>query len=152
MLDEHDLQRLTMLRTVCGALVGGVVLFGVATAVLLMGGIMEPVAPDQAGLLLPLAGIFTVASVLSAPFVESMLRKIDGTTDHDAALARFTGSAIIGFAIREGAALFALVAALITGNVLWGLGLAGLATFGMILAWPGEDALRRHIRGVGSWR
>ena len=52
-------------------------------------------APEMSGLLLPLASVFTVASILSAPFVESMLRKIDHAVDRDAAIARFTGSVIV---------------------------------------------------------
>jgi hypothetical protein len=148
-LDEQARGSLTTLRSVCGALIGGVVACGGVVAFLTLRRSFAPAAPQLAGMLLLLAGVFTVAALLSAPFVEAMLRKLPRGAERREALARFNSSVIVGFAVREGAGLFALAAALVTGQLVWGLGLAGLAVLGMVLAWPGDQRLREYLTRNG---
>lgn len=149
MLNEAARRALLNVRVLFGALTGGIVVFGGVVIYLLgSGGYVPPVA-TAGSYLVPLAGVFAVAALLSAPFIERMLRQIpDGATDQEA-LSRFQTSSIIGFAIREAAALFALMTSLITGRLQWGLGLAGVAVLGMLLALPGESRLRAFL---DEWR
>ena len=150
MLDEEPRQALTMLRVVCGALMAGIALLGMVVAYLVAGTGFELAGGEVPGILLPLAGLLTLGSLLSAPFAEGILSKVPPGTPRDVAMQRFQGAVIVGFALREGAGLFALVAGLLAGNLVWGLGLAGLALLGMLLAWPSEEKVRAQLKAVGG--
>jgi hypothetical protein len=54
---------------------------------------------------------------------------------------------LVGFSLREGAALFALVGAQLTGKVVGAIAIVGWAIIAMILAWPRAEQL--HGGGPG---
>lgn len=51
-------------------------------------------------------------------------------------LASFRVATIVGFALRESAAIMGLVITFLTGDVRWCLGLGALAMASMLFAWP----------------
>ncbi len=152
MLEEDAKRALLSVRVLGVALMGGIVVFAVVVAFLLTRPDYTPAAARAAGQLLPLAGFLTVASLFSAPFMENTIRRIPDGSSREQALSRFQTAAIVGFGVREGAALFALMVSLLTGQLNWGLGLAGLALLGMILAIPGETAVREYLKNAGRRR
>lgn len=152
MLDETAKRTLLSVRVVCGALMAGVFLYGVIVALLVAGGLFAPPAAEAASALLPLSGLLTVASLLSAPFIENMVRRLPDRAARRDVLNRFQTASIVGFAVREAAALFALTASLITGRLIWGLGLAGLVLLGMVLALPGAPRLEEYLKDAGRQR
>jgi hypothetical protein len=48
----------------------------------------------------------------------------------------------VGFALREGAALIALVGVLLTGQQAGGFAMVGLVLVAMFFAWPRVDQIR----------
>ena len=149
MLDEAEKAAVSATRKVCLALVAGVVTFGVVVAVIALTGTIRAPAEALRGVLVPLAGIFALASLASAPFLESVLRKLPAGAERSDSVARYTHATIVGFAVREAAALFALVVALVTGELPWTLGITALVLYGMLAALPSEEKLRRHLVRTG---
>jgi F0F1-type ATP synthase membrane subunit c/vacuolar-type H+-ATPase subunit K len=145
MPDEKDREALRTLRLVCVALMAGVVVLGVVVAALLLGG-LEPLAPGLEGLLLPVTGGYALLSLVAAPLLESALRRVPAGADRAQAMGRFSTAVIVGMALREGAALLAVVAALLTGDLAWGLGLATVVLLAMALALPTDRKLQDSLR------
>jgi hypothetical protein len=139
-----DDEALRILRIVCAALMGGVVVLGVVVAVLSSSG-FEPVAPGIEGLLLPVTAGYVLLSLVVAPLLESALKKVPAGADRAEATVRFGNAVIVGMALREGAALLAVVVALLTGDLAWGLGLAAVVLLAMMLALPSERKLRDFL-------
>jgi F0F1-type ATP synthase membrane subunit c/vacuolar-type H+-ATPase subunit K len=136
MPDEKDREALRTLRLVCVALMAGVVVLGVVVAALLLGG----------RLLLPVTGGYALLSLVAAPLLESALRRVPAGADRAQAMGRFSTAVIVGMALREGAALLAVVAALLTGDLAWGLGLATVVLLAMALALPTDRKLQDSLR------
>lgn len=133
------------LRLVCAALMGGVVVLGGVVTVLFSSG-FEPLAPGIEGLLLPVAAGYVLLSLVAAPLVESTLRKMPAEAAPAEAMTRFSNAVIVGMALREGAGLLAVVVALLTGDLAWGLGLAAVVLLAMTLALPSERKLQDFLR------
>lgn len=147
MSSEKDRRALRSVRVVCVALMGGVVVLGAVVTVLLASG-FEPLAPGIKGLLLPVTAGYVLLSLVAAPLLESALRKVPASADRAEALGRFSTAVIVGMALREGAALLAVVAGLLTGDLAWGLGLAAVVLLAMVLALPSDRKLQDSLRST----
>lgn len=139
-----DGESLRMLRFLSAALMGGVVVLGVVVTVLFLSG-FGPVSPGIEGLLLPVTTGYVLLSLVVAPLLESVLKRVPADADRAQAMARFSNAVIVGMALREGAALVAVVGALLTGDLAWGLGLAAVVLLAMTLALPSKSKLEDYL-------
>ena len=93
---------------------------------------------------LPLALVEALLTALgSAPLLSRLVMRGSGATaeeDPEHLLNRYQTSVIVGFAVRESAAVFGLVATFLTGNMLWVAVLGAAAVCAMLAAWPRKQA------------
>ncbi len=97
---------------------------------------------------MPITAGYVLLSLVAAPLLESAMRKAPSGADPAEAVGRFTHGVIVGMALREGAALLAIVVALLTGDLAWGLGLAAVVVLAMLLALPRERKLEDYLETV----
>lgn len=138
-------QHLRTLYMICGAILSGVVLFGVVVFVLLRSGAMGSTeqVPDSVGLILNLAGL---SVLVVAHFLPRTIPRPAKDASLEAAFAWHKKTVIIATALREGAAFMALVGVLLTGSWPPGIGVAGLAVLTILLGWPREAQIQEHLR------
>lgn len=94
-----------------------------------------------------LAGI-GVALLLVAPLLEARIKAAGAGKAPDRSLAAFRTATVVGFALREAAAVFGLVIAVTTGDPLWCYVLSAAALVAMAGAWPSQSRLERFARGA----
>ncbi len=148
-LDYLIEQRLRFMGIICAALVGSVFIYAAIAWLLLAQG---EIGPADGGSQFPtlsyvLAGLGFCALVV-APKISSMVLRSDGGLDEnpEQTLQRYQTSVIVGFAVRESAAIFGLVATFLTGNMAWVAGLAMAAALTMIAAWPRKESLLSALK------
>ncbi len=131
-------QHLGRLKILCGAILAGVVIFAAVVWFLLRSGTFTPpeTIPPYLAMLLNLAGLLLI---VSAHFLPRFFSRPHRDAPEEAYLGRHGQVTIISFALREGGAFMALVGALLTGQMLGGVAVAGLAVLTMLLAWPREE-------------
>lgn len=138
-------QHLRTLNIICGAILGGIVLFAVVTYVLLTTGTFSssPAATGTVGLILNLAALSVLVLAHFLP------RNLPGP-GKDAADAEVLlwhrKTVIVATALREGAALMALVGVLLTGSWWPGIGIVGLAALSILFGWPREAQLEGDLQ------
>ena len=81
-------------------------------------------------------------ALVTSHFWPKLLRPPDRDASEEDLIAWHKQATMIGFSLREGAALFALVGVLLTGKVLMAMAMVGWAIIAMILAWPRADQLQ----------
>jgi hypothetical protein len=146
-LEMHQFEpvqaHLRQLTLICFAFLSGVLIFSGVVWFLLTSGNAPPEDLDLA----PWAGtifngIALVALVMSY-FPSKHLRAPGRDASDEDLIAWHRQTTLIGFSLREGAALFALVGAQLTGKVLAAIAIVGWAIIAMILAWPRAEQLKR---------
>lgn len=147
--DPDYAREATLLTLVAGALAASVVIYaGIAwflTSEAMAAGFEPAGLPGGVGLALAVGG---VALLVVAPVVQRKVRESARGTTPTGAVNAFRVSTIVGFALREAAAVLGLVIAVLTGQPLWCYGLSAAALGAMILGWPTRDALERFARGA----
>lgn len=135
-----------LLAVIAGALAASVLVYaGVGwflTSEAMAAGFEPAGLPGSVSTALAVAG---VALLLLAPFVERKLR--EGAPPAEA-VAAFRRATVVGFALREAAALCGLLIAILTGEPLWCFALALAALVAMVAAWPSRGKLERFARGA----
>lgn len=86
--------------------------------------------------------------LLVAPLVEKRIRESGRGAAPAQALSVFRTATVVGFALREAAALFGLLIAVLTGEPFWCFALSAAALVAMIAAWPTRGKLERYVRGA----
>jgi hypothetical protein len=117
-----------------------VVVFGGVVWYLLGATVYKPsegIPPSLATLLSSLA----LTLLLAAHLLPRFLKPPSRGEPEESLLAWHQQTTIIGFALREGAALLALVGALVTGRMVGGAAVAALTLVTMVLAWPREEQI-----------
>ena len=155
-MDPHKLEpliheRLRILGIICAALVGSVLFYGVLAWFLLAQGAIGPGEEGGPGPFVPyVLAALGFCALVAAPVVSSAVFRSGGggkeTPDPEQMLARYQTSVIVGFAVRESAAVFGLVATFLTGDLIW-VGVLGLAaSLAMIAAWPRREKVQSVLR------
>lgn len=106
---------------------------------------------EPTGLPEPLPWVFLglgVVLLLAAPLVEGRIRAAGAGREPDQTVAAFRTATIVGFALREAAAVFGLVIAITTGEAVWCYALSAAAILAMAGAWPSQSRLERFARGA----
>ena len=142
-------QRLRILGIICAAL-GGSVFISAAIAWLLLA--QGAIGPGEEGSQLPILPTVLAAlgfsALVVAPKISSMVLGSGGGHEEnpEQTLQRYQTSVIAGFAVRESAAIFGLVATFLTGNMVWVAALAVAAALAMISGWPRKQALLSALK------
>ena len=127
------------------AILAGIVLFAVVTWILLTAGTFSSgsAATGTLGLILSLAA-------LSVLVVAHFLPRNLPRPSRDASVAEVfiwhKKTIVLATALREGAALMALVGILLTGSWSPGIGVVGLAVLTILLGWPREAQIQEYLR------
>ncbi|MFP3939459.1 MAG: hypothetical protein ACLF0P_04055 [Thermoanaerobaculia bacterium] len=106
---------------------------------------------QPSGLPAPLPAILAglgIVLLLVAPVVEGRLRSGTAGEGGERAVQGFRTATLVGFALRETAAVLGLVIAITTGRPLWCYLLSLAALVAMVSAWPSRSRLERHARGA----
>ncbi len=131
---------LRQLGIICFGILMGVVILGAVVWYLLSSGSFSPPEglPAYLGLLFNLVAL---VAILTAFFLPRLFNRPPREADEGETIAWHRTTTIVGFALREGGALIALVGVLLTGEMAGGFTMAGLALVAMVLAWPRADQL-----------
>lgn len=132
---HHHLRQLTI---ICFAILSGVIVFSGVVWYILSNGSPPPEDLD----LPPLKGtLFNVVALGKASLLPRLMPPPNpGASDEDV-LAWHKRNTILGFALREGGAIIALVGAMLTGRLAGTAAVVGLAVLTMVLAWPRQEQL-----------
>jgi hypothetical protein len=132
---------LTQLSIICFAILTGVVIFAGVVWYLLKTGSMPPQdmeLPSWTGTLLNVAAL---VALIKAQLLPRLLGRPTRDAPEEAHLAWHKRTVIVGFALREAAALLALVGVMLSGQMVGASVMVGLAVLSMVLAWPREAQL-----------
>lgn len=138
---EDVQQHLNQLTIICFAILSGVVIFGGVVWYLINGGVFTP--PE--GLPSYLAILFNLVALVAlvkAHFLPRLFPHPGVGASEEERLAWHKRNTIVGFALREGAALIALVGVLLTGQQAGGFAMVGLVLVAMVFAWPKADQIQ----------
>lgn len=127
---------LRQLGIVCVAILAGVLIFSGVVWYLLNSGDLPPQNGGLPSWLGTLFNVVGLVALLKAYFLPRLLASPEAGAPEETVLAWHKRTTIVGFALREAAAFIALVGALLTGRLTGAIGVAGLAVFAMVLAWP----------------
>lgn len=138
-------KRVRQLQIIVGAMAGGVFLYTIVAAALVMGGIM---GGDGAfgNIVPPLTALVVVLLLALAPVVRRRMLESGRAADTDEVVQRWGNATIVGHALREGAGLLGVTIGLVTGSVAWILGLGVVSLTAMLLGWPRGDEVQQHVR------
>ena len=143
-------QVMPALRAVCGALAGGVAAFAAVVTWFFLDG-QAPLSPGGLPEVALLVAVGLAAALFAAaPVVERRLREAPPDASMSDVAARFQTATVAGFALREGAGLFGLVVALLSGTLSWALGFAAASVAAMALAWPKRADLEARLRKAAA--
>jgi len=134
-------KHLNQLTIICFAIMMGVVIFGGVVWYLLSSRSFTP--PDGLPVYLALVCNLLALVFLVKAFLLPRLSPPPSSPEapDEAWLAWHKRTTILGFALREGGAIVALVGVLLTGQLAGGFALAGLAVLSMVFAWPRAEQL-----------
>lgn len=137
--------RLRTLHVIVGVMIAGVLVFTAVVSFLVTAGTL-PLEPNPAfGYLIYAAVGYLAISLLAAPMIDGRVGRAVPGSDDDVVAQKWITGAIVGMAIREGAALFALVASLLVGSVPWALAFGLISAAGMGMAWPRAHELEERL-------
>jgi hypothetical protein len=139
---QAHLRRLTL---ICFAFLSGILIYSGVVWFLLTSGSMPPEDLDLAPWMGTLFNGVALVVLVTAHFWPKLLRAPGRDASDEDLIAWHKRTTLSGFSLREGAALIALVGALLTGKVVGAIALVGWAIIAMLLAWPRKE----QIEGVG---
>jgi hypothetical protein len=156
-METHQLQSLVdqrhrILGIICFALLASVAIYvGIAFVLIQQGSIPTTDSaelPEIFPVVLCAIAVLTVmgAQVMAAALLKQNLARATGE-DPTPRLNAFQSAVIIGFAMREAAAVMGLVLTFLTGEILWVVGLSAVAAAAMLLAWPRKQRMLEIARG-----
>jgi len=142
-------QRLRVLNVICAALVFSVMVYVAIAWFLVQRGSVQPSEglPQVFPVILVLVAL---SVVMAAPVVSTMILKQGVAAAGEDAGRRLNShqtSLIVGFALREVAAVMGLVLTLLSGRLIWVVALAAVAVAAMLLAWPKREKMLELARG-----
>ena len=150
---EHVIeQRFRVLSILCGSLLGSLAVYvGIAWFLLRQGAITSALAADlPAALPVVLTGV-AITVLVSA---EAMSRRIFAQASQSAAasepetlLNAYQSATIVGFAMRESAAMIGLALTLLTAAFFWVVALSAASAAAMLVAWPRKETVRQLAQG-----
>jgi hypothetical protein len=133
---------LRQLTLICFALLSGVLIFSGVVWFLLASGNAPPEDLDLSPWVGTLLNGIALVALVRAHFPPKHLRAPSRDASEEDLIAWHKQTTLIGFSLREGAALFALVGAQLTGKVVGAIAIVGWAIIAMILSWPRAEQLQ----------
>ena len=150
---EHIVeQRFRVLSILCGSLFGSLAVYvGIAWFLLRQGSIITAHTGDLPAVL-PVA--LTAVAIMVLVTAEAVSRRIlaqasqsAAAGDPEALLNAYQSSTIVGFAMRESAAVIGLALTLLTAAIFWVVALSAASAAAMLIAWPRKEKVRQLAQG-----
>lgn len=153
--DGRIQKRLRPLRALCRALAGAVAVYAVLSWVLLEGLGLRPLPRVPEAVPVTCALLAMILILLSSRVRTSILSRalpsVQGPLmDLDRLLDAYRLATVASFVLLEGAALFGLLVALLTGTASYGIFLGAASVVAMLTRWPRESDVERIARGRWS--
>lgn len=120
----------------CGAIFGGVAVFAGVVWYLLRSGSMPPADLELPSWLGTLLNATALVALVKAQLLPRIFARPGAGSQEGDQIAWHRKTTLVGFALREVAAFFALVGAMLTGQMAGAAVVVGLVFFAMVLAWP----------------
>jgi hypothetical protein len=139
--DEAISTHLRQLQIICVAIMSGVVIFSGVVWYLLASGAVSPSLAGTVPYLGTLLNLMGLSLLVIAHYFPVLMKAPGRDASQEDFVAWHRVSTVIAYAIREGAAIMALVGVLLTGRTGMGSAVVGLAIVAMILAWPKTSQL-----------
>jgi hypothetical protein len=141
---QAQLQQLTI---ICLAILSGVLIFAGVVWYLLSSGRFPPEELDLPPWIGTLFNVVALVALVKAHLLPRLFTAPGAEAPERAILAWHKRTTIVGFALREAAAVVALVGAMLTGQLTGAFALVGLAIVTMFLGWPRGEQLVRGRSG-----
>ena len=135
---EHHLKRMGI---ICFAILSGVVIFAGVVWYLTTNGV-APLMEGPPSYLANLFNLVALVALVKAHFLPRLFPAPPSDAPEGTRLAWHSRNTLLGFALREGGALIALVGVLLTGQQTGGFAITGLAIVTMVIAWPRLDQIQ----------
>ena len=153
--DGRIKKRLRPLRVLCGALAAAVAVYAVLSWVLLEGLAMRPLPSVPEAVPVTFTVLAMILILLSSRLRTSLLRRAipsfqGSSLDLERLLDAYRLATVVSFLVLEGAALFGLLVALLTGTVSYGIFLGAASVAAMLTRWPSESEVEHIARGRRS--
>ena len=132
---------LNQLSIICGAIVSGVLVFAVVVWYLLSSGSMPPADLELPSWMGTLTNLVALVALIKAVLLPRLIGAPAAGAPEEAFISWHKKVTIVGFALRDGATLIALVGAMLTGQLAGAAVLVGLAVLSMVMAWPRADQM-----------
>ena len=133
---------LRQLNLICLAFLSGILIYSAVVWFLLTSGSAPPEDLDLEPWMGTLFNGIALVALVRAHFPPKLLRAPGRDAPEEDLIAWHKKTTLIGFSLREGAALIALVGAQLTGKVVGATAMVGWAIIAMILAWPRAGQLQ----------
>lgn len=140
---EETRAHLQQLSIVCLAILSGVLVFAGVTWYLLSSGRLPPDGLTLSPWIGTTFNVLALVLLAKAHLLPRLFSPPAAGMPEGVRLSWHKRNTILGFALREAAALIALVGAMLTGQLTGATLLVGLVILTMILAWPREGQLGR---------
>ena len=143
-------EQMRFLNVVCLALVGSVGVYAVVAWYLVYGsgGLGGPGLPDT---LAAVGAAFAIALLVAAPVVRrKTLEKATRVRDSEGdatALESYRLATLLGFILRDGAAIVGLMLTVATGEPMWCWALGAVTVVAMFASWPRREELEAIAAG-----
>lgn len=99
-----------------------------------------------------LVGVLAVVALLflglAAVVYRIMMQRIPANSTVEARIAKWKIATILSFAVRETTAIFGFVLTMLTGDLRWVVGLAGITVLFMLYAFPRWSTFEKSLKEV----
>ena len=129
------------------AILSGVLIFTGVVWYLLGSGRLPPEGLDLPPWIGTLFNVLALVALVKAHLLPRLFPAPGPSAPDAAVLAWYRRTIIVGFAVREAAAVVALAGAMLTGQLTGAVALVGLVVVAMVLAWPSGERLARVAGG-----
>jgi hypothetical protein len=134
-------RHLRQLAIICFAIFSGVIVFWAVVWHLLSNGSLPPKDLDLPTWMGTLFNVVALVALVKAHILPRLLPAPGPGASDEEVLAWHKRNTIMGFALREGGAIIALVGAMLTGRLAGTSAVVVLAVLTMVLAWPRQEQM-----------
>jgi hypothetical protein len=146
---EEIRQHFRILSVICMAILSGILIFAGVVWFLRSSGEFAGGGSESGASLSTVLNLAALSTLVVAHILPRSLAATSPGAQQEEVLATHKKATIVSMAIREGAALMALVGVLVTGEFKLGMAVAGLAVVLILLGWPRRSQIEGKLPSAG---